>query len=73
MSPSVAVGPAAQDVEVVALTFDLRGKVGGVTSDEELQLLIEVTLREVDVPRPDAWRRRQRVRYTHTDTSTRAD
>lgn len=43
--------------------------MGGVTSDEELQLLMEVTAREVDVPRSDSCREeRERQGETHTHT-----
>lgn len=38
----VLIPVCSTDVYVHTLTFDLGGEVGGVTSDEELQLLMEV-------------------------------
>lgn len=46
----VRIPVCSTDICVHTLTFDLGGEVGGVTGDKELQLLMEVTAREVDVP-----------------------
>lgn len=65
----VGIPVCSTDIYVHTLTFDLGGEVGGVTSDKELQLLMEVTAREVDVPRSDscrAERERERDRVRHT-------
>lgn len=61
----VLIPVCSMDSHVHTLTFDLGGEVGGVTSDKELQLLMKVTAREVDVPRSDSCREeRERERET---------
>ena len=41
------------------LTFDLRRKLGGVLGLEQLQLFVQVTDSQIDVPGAKAWKKKK--------------